>query len=98
MFNEQQKLQDVDKLQLNLDDILPDEEALVKLKFIIQNQESLIEDDTDNEENKQKLSDFHDMCERVGIDGNTLLEALVLTRLFYLAQTEINLTVGGENE
>lgn len=88
MFTEQPKL------KINLDDILPDEEALVKLKFIVQNQESLIEDDTDNEENKQKLTDFHDMCERVGIDGNTLLEALVLARLFYLAQTEINLTVG----
>lgn len=92
MFTEQP--QELSKLQINLDDILPDEESLVKLKFIIQNQESLIEDDTDNEENKQKLSDFHNMCERVGIDGNTLLEALVLTRLFYLAQTEINLTVG----
>lgn len=97
MFTEQ-VLDEQHKLHINLDDILPDEEALVKLKFIIQNQESLIEDDTDNEENKQKLSDFHDMCERVGIDGNPLLEALVLTRLFYLAQTEINLTVGGENE
>lgn len=93
MFNEQQP-KELGKLQLNLDDILPDEEALVKLKFIIQNQDVLIEDDTENEENKQKLTDFHDMCERVGIDGNTLLEALVLTRLFYLAQTEINLTVG----
>ena len=80
------------KIQLRLEDILPDREALIKFNFLLKNREELIDSNVEDESEKDKFDDFYAICNEIGLNGEMTAEMLILARVFYLAQLEVELS------
>ena len=80
------------KIQLRLEDILPDREALIKFNFLLKNREELIDSNVEDESEKGKFDEFYAICDEIGLNGEMTAEMLILARVFYLAQLEVELS------
>ena len=80
------------KIQLRLEDILPDREALIKFNFLLKNREELIDSNVEDESEQSKFDEFYAICDEIGLNGEMTAEMLILARVFYLAQLEVELS------
>ena len=80
------------KIEINLCDILPSKEELLKFGILMKNRdEMLVEDDYETNENQELIKEFDEACSGFGVDGDELLRSLIIARAFYLSQIELNL-------
>lgn len=80
------------KIEINLRDILPSKEELLKFGVLMQNRdEMLVEEDYETEDNQELIKDFDEACSGFGVDGDELLRSLIVARAFYLSQLEIDI-------
>lgn len=80
------------KIEINLRDILPSKEELLKFGILMKNRdEMLVEEDYETSENQELIKEFDETCSGFGIDGDELLRSLIVARAFYLSQIELNL-------
>ena len=82
----------VSKIEINLRDILPSKEELLKFGILMKNRdEMLVEEDYETADNQELIKEFDDACGGFGVDGDELLRSLIVARAFYLSQIELSL-------
>ena len=82
----------MNKIEINLRDILPSKEELLKFGILMKNRdEMLVEEDYETDENQELIKDFDEACSGFGVDGDELLRSLIIARAFYLSQIELNI-------
>ena len=80
------------KIEINLRDILPSKEELLKFGILMKNRdEMLVEEDYETEDNQELIKEFDEACSGFGVDGDELLRSLIVARAFYLSQLEIDI-------
>ena len=80
------------KIEINLRDILPSKEELLKFGILMKNRdEMLVEEDYETNENQELIKEFDETCSGFGVDGDELLRSLIVARAFYLSQIELNI-------
>lgn len=79
------------KLKIELSDVLPSPLELSNFHILQKNQQSLLEIDIDKPEDQVALEEYYKACEALGIDGEVLLNSMILARIYYLANTEIEI-------
>ena len=80
------------KIEINLRDILPSKEELLKFGILMKNRdEMLVEEDYETSENQELIKEFDETCSGFGVDGDELLRSLIVARAFYLSQLEIDI-------
>lgn len=80
------------KIEINLRDILPSKEELLKFGILMKNRdEMLVEEDYETEDNQELIKEFDETCSGFGVDGDELLRSLIIARAFYLSQIELSL-------
>lgn len=80
------------KIEINLRDILPSKEELLKFGILMKNRdEMLVEEDYETDENQDLIKEFDETCSGFGVDGDELLRSLIVARAFYLSQIELNI-------
>lgn len=85
------------KIEINLRDILPSKEELLKFGILMKNRdEMLVEEDYETEDNQELIKQFDEACSGFGVDGDELLRSLIVARAFYLSQLEIDVAEGVE--
>lgn len=73
----------MNKLQIKQADLIPTLEDLQKLKVLSQNQEGLVEIiDDDTDEFNLAYSEFIENCESLEMDGEYLMDVLLLSKAF----------------
>ena len=83
----------MNKIEINLRDILPSKEELLKFGILMKNRdEMLVEEDYETNENQELIKEFGETCSGFGVDGDELLRSLIVARAFYLSQLEIDIT------
>ena len=79
------------KIEINLRDILPSSEELLKFGILMKNRdEMLVEEDYETEDNQELIKEFDEACSGFGVDGDELLRSLIVARAFYLSLLEID--------
>ena len=86
------------KLKIELSDVLPSPLELANFHILQKNQQSLLEIDINKPEDQVALEEYYNACEALGIDGEVLLNSMILARIYYLANTEIELVDGDDME
>ena len=85
------------KIEINLRDILPSKEELLKFGILMKNREEmLVEEDYETEDNQELIKGFDEACSGFGVDGDELLRSLIVARAFYLSQLELSLQGSAE--
>ena len=84
------------KLKIELSDVLPSPLELSNFHILQKNQKELLEIDVDKHEDQVALEEYYKACEGLDIDGEVLLNSMILARIYYLANTEIEI-VDDEN-
>ena len=80
------------KIEINLRDILPSKDELLKFGILMKNREDmLVEEDYETDENQELIKEFDETCSGFGVDGDELLRSLIVARAFYLSQLEIDI-------
>ena len=80
------------KIEINLRDILPSKDELLKFGILMKNRdEMLVEEDYETDENQKLIREFDETCSGFGVDGDELLRSLIVARAFYLSQIELNI-------
>lgn len=80
------------KIEINLRDILPSKEELLKFGILMKNRDDmLVEEDYETEDNQELIKEFDEACSGFGVDGDELLRSLIVARAFYLSQLEIDI-------
>lgn len=80
------------KIEINLRDILPSKEELLKFGILMKNRdEMLVEEDYETADNQTLIREFDETCSGFGVDGDELLRSLIIARAFYLSQIELNI-------
>ena len=80
------------KIEINLRDILPSKEELLKFGILMKNRDDmLVEEDYETDENQEIIKEFDETCSGFGVDGDELLRSLIVARAFYLSQIELNI-------
>ena len=79
------------KLKIELSDVLPSPLELSNFHILQKNQQSLLEIDIDKPEDQVALEEYYKACEALDIDGEVLLNSMILARIYYLANTEIEM-------
>lgn len=80
------------KIEINLRDILPSKDELLKFGILMKNRdEMLVEEDYETDENQELIKEFDETCSGFGVDGDELLRSLIVSRAFYLSQIELNI-------
>lgn len=80
------------KIEINLRDILPSKEQLLKFGILMKNRdEMLVEEDYETADNQKLIREFDETCSGFGVDGDELLRSLIVARAFYLSQIELNI-------
>ena len=82
------------KLKIELSDVLPSPLELSNFHILQKNQQSLLEIDIDKFEDQVALEEYYKACEALDIDGEVLLNSMILARIYYLANTEIEIVDG----
>ena len=83
----------MNKIEINLRDILPSKEELLKFGILMKNRDDmLVEDDYETNGNQELIKEFDEACSGFGVDGDELLRSLIIARAFYLSQLEIDIT------
>lgn len=93
-MSEQQEVatqtQESSEIVIDYDDILPTQEELLKFAIVFKNKDQLVKvlgrDDTE-----ARIKEYDELCEAHDIDGESLLSALFISRLFYLSNVEVEL-------
>lgn len=87
------------KIEINLRDILPSKDELLKFGILMKNREDmLVEEDYETDENQELIKEFDETCSGFGVDGDELLRSLIVARAFYLSQLEIDITEDTSSE
>ena len=86
------------KLKIELSDVLPSPLELSNFHILQKNQLELLEIEIDKPEDKVALEEYYKACEGLGIDGEVLLNSMILARIYYLANTEIEIVDNEEIE
>ena len=86
------------KLKIELSDVLPSPLELSNFHILQKNQQSLLEIDIDKPEDQVALEEYYKTCEALDIDGEVLLNSMILARIYYLANTEIEIVDGDDVE
>lgn len=82
----------MNKIEINLRDILPSKEELLKFGILMKNRdEMLVEEDYETAGNQTLIREFDETCSGFGVDGDELLRSLIVARAFYLSQLEIDI-------
>lgn len=84
------------EIYIHLDDILPTELEVMQYAIVHKNREQLVKV-VANDDGEQKIKDFENMCNALGIDHNELFNVLLLSKLFFLATQEVQLLNTGED-
>ena len=85
------------KIEINLRDILPSKDELLKFGILMKNRdEMLVEEDYETDENQNLIREFDETCSGFGVDGDELLRSLIVARAFYLSQLELSLESSAE--
>ena len=85
------------KIEINLRDILPSKDELLKFGILMKNRdEMLVEEDYETSENQELIKKFDETCSGFGVDGDELLRSLIVARAFYLSQLELSLESSAE--
>ena len=84
------------KLKIELSDVLPSPLELSNFHILQKNQRELLEIEIDKPEDQVALEEYYKACDGLGIDGEVLLNSMILARIYYLANTEIEI-VDDEN-
>ena len=80
------------KIEINLRDILPSKDELLKFGILMKNRyEMLAEEDYETSDNQELIKEFDETCSGFGVDGDELLRSLIVARAFYLSQIELNI-------
>ena len=79
------------KLKIELSDVLPSPLELSNFHVLQKNQLELLEIDINTPEDQVALEEYYKACEGLGIDGEVLLNSMILARIYYLANTEIEI-------
>ena len=86
------------KLKIELSDVLPSPLELSNFHILQKNQQHLLEIDINTPEDQVALEEYYKACEGLGIDGEVLLNSMILARIYYLANTEIEIVDGDDME
>ena len=84
------------KLKIELSDVLPSPLELSNFHILQKNQLELLEIEIDKPGDQVALEEYYEACEGLDIDGEVLLNSMILARIYYLANTEIEI-VDDEN-
>lgn len=76
-------------IKILLEDFLPTTNELANFAILLRNRGDLIDESSLNEGNEEELAEWELACNEYGIDPVSTFNALLIARLFYLAQTEI---------
>ena len=79
------------KLKIELSDVLPSPLELSNFHILQKNQLELLEIEVDKPEDQVALEEYYKACEALNIDGEVLLNSMILARIYYLANTEIEI-------
>ena len=80
------------KIEINLHDILPSKDELLKFGILMKNRdEMLVDEDYETADNQKLIREFDETCSGFGVDGDELLRSLIVARAFYLSQIELNI-------
>ena len=79
------------KLKIELSDVLPSPLELSNFHILQKNQQELLEIDINTTEDQVALEEYYKACEGLDIDGEVLLNSMILARIYYLANTEIEI-------
>ncbi len=79
------------KLKIELSDVLPSPLELSNFHILQKNQQELLEIDINTPEDQVALEEYYKACEALDIDGEVLLNSMILARIYYLANTEIDI-------
>lgn len=81
----------MNKIEINLRDILPSKEELLKFGILMKNRDDmLVEEDYETADNQELIKEFDETCSGFGVDGDELLRSLIIARAFYLSQIELS--------
>lgn len=89
--------QEAAEIVIDYDDILPTQEELLKFAIVFKNKDQLVKV-LGREDTEQKIAEYDELCLAHDIDGDSLLSALFISRLFYLSNVDVDLIEGDENE
>ena len=79
------------KLKIELSDVLPSPLELSNFHILQKNQQHLLEIEIDKPEDQVAIEEYYKACEGLGIDGEVLLNSMILARIYYLANAEIEI-------
>lgn len=94
MMSEQQEVANESyegtEIVIDYDDILPTQEELLKFAIVFKNKDQLVKV-LGREDTEERIKEFDELCIAHDIDGDSLLSALFISRLFYLSNVDVEL-------
>jgi hypothetical protein len=78
------------EIVIDYDDILPTQEELMKFAIVFKNKDQLVKV-LGKEDTEARIKEYDELCLAHDIDGDSLLSALFISRLFYLSNVEVEI-------